>query len=63
MRAGGANVTPQHIEDLSLCGLFLMQVAKKIDMEFGAHRTTAHTTLDAFKDIDKLSRHLKIKGL
>lgn len=63
MRSGGANVTSQHIEDLSLCGLFLMEVAKKIDCEFVAHRTTAHTTLDAYKDITKIAHYLKEKGV
>lgn len=63
MRAGGANVTPQHITDISLCGLFLMDVAKKIDHEFGAHRSASHTTLDAYKDISKLAQHLLEKGV
>ena len=58
MRSGGANVTTQHIEDLSLCGLFLMEVAKKVDKEFAAYRSTAHTTTDARKEIDKLSNLL-----
>lgn len=55
MRAGGANTTTQHIEDLSLCGLFMMKVARKIDHQFGAHHTCAHTTLDACEDISKMS--------
>lgn len=52
-----------HIEDLSLCGLFMMDISKKIGREFAAHRTTAHTTLDACKDITKLSNHLLEKGV
>lgn len=39
MRAGGSNITPQHIEDLSLCGLFLMDVTKKVDDEYQVHHT------------------------
>ena len=58
MRTGGANNTPQHIEDLSLCGLFFLKVCKKIDREFGAHRSTAHTTPDAYRDISKIVEHL-----
>ena len=58
MRAGGANNTPQHTEDLSLCGLFFMEVSKKIDKEFGAHRSYAHTTLDAYRDISKMVEKL-----
>lgn len=61
MRSGGANITSQHIEDLSLCGLFLMEVARRIDSEFGVHRTSSHTTLDANEDITKLSNYLMEK--
>lgn len=63
MRTGGANVTPQHIEDISLCGLFLMEVAKHIDHQFGVHHTSRHTTLDASEDITKLAHHLVEKGV
>lgn len=58
MRSGGSNNTPQHIEDLSLCGLFLMEATKKIEQEFGAYSTSKHTVLDANKDITKLSNSL-----
>lgn len=58
MRAGGSNVTPKHAEDISLSGLFLMDVTKTIDHEFGVHHSSSHTTRDAFNDIVKLSDHL-----
>lgn len=58
MRAGGANNTTQHIQDLSLCGLFFMEVTKKIDQEFGAHRSTTHTTPEAYRDISIIVEHL-----
>ena len=58
MRAGGSNITPTHAEDLSLCGLFLMDVTKTIDQEFGVHHSTSHTTTDATNDIKKLAKHL-----
>lgn len=54
MRAGGGNLTNSHIEDLSLSALFLMSAAKKTDQEFCSHRTTAHSTRDANRDIDKM---------
>lgn len=54
MRAGGGNLTNSHIEDLSLCTLFLLSAAKKTDQEFGCHRTTAHSVRGAKKDIDKM---------
>lgn len=63
MRAGGANLKQQHIEDISLCGLFLMEVAKQIDHQFGVHHTSAHTTLDANEDIKKLAHNLVEKGV
>ena len=61
MRAGGGNLTNSHIEDLSLCALFLMSAAKKTDQEFRSHRTTAHSVRDANKDIDKMVHVLNEK--
>ena len=58
MRSGGSNNKPDHIEDISLCGLFLMEVAKKVDIEFGAHCTSSHTTADASTDISKIADYL-----
>ena len=59
MRASGANVTERHIEDVSLCALFLMEAAKKADIEFELHpRSSKHTTSDAASDIRKVSLHL-----
>lgn len=58
MRSSGANVTTKHIEDISLCGMFLMGVARNIDRTYHAHRSTAHTTTDARRDIKKLANLL-----
>ena len=58
MRTGGSNLTQEHTEDLSLCALFLMEASKKVDREFRASRSTAHTTKDATKDITRLTNHL-----
>lgn len=58
MKSGGGNITEKHAEELSLSALFLMEAAKKADKEFHAHRTTAHTTRDADKDILKITTHL-----
>ncbi len=64
MRAGGANLTPQHTEDISLCGLFLMEVARRIDHQFGSHHTSAHTHPGRpHEDINKLARYLVEKGV
>ena len=59
MRAGGGNLTTTHVEELSLCSLFLMDAAKKTDKEFNVHRpSTAHTIRDATRDIDKMANIL-----
>ena len=59
MRASGGNLTDSHIEELSLCALFLMSAAKKVDKEFSCHQSSAHTVREANKDIDN---HLLEKG-
>ena len=58
MRASGANSTRKHMEDVSLCALFLMDVAKRVDRMFGVSQSVAHTTRDAKKDINKMVVHL-----
>ena len=57
----GSNNKQQHIEDLSLCGLFLMEAAKKVDKEFEAHCTSQHYVVDAYNDITKLCTSLMEK--
>ena len=52
------NLTQKHIEDVSMCALFLMDAAKKIDREFQCHHSSAHTEWDAERDISKLLEHL-----
>ena len=54
IKAGGGNLTNSHIEDLSLCALFLLSAAKKTDQEFGCHHTAAHSVRDAKADINNL---------
>ena len=58
MRTGGSNLTQEHAEDLSLCALFLMEAAKKVDREFGVTRSTSHSTRDADKDIGTVTNNL-----
>ena len=58
MRGGGGNVTQTHAEDVSLCALFLMDASKKVDREFKARQSTAHTVRDADGDINKLTTSL-----
>lgn len=54
MKAGGGNLTPNHIEDLSLCALFLMSAAKQVDQAYNAHHSSRHTTRDADRDLNKM---------
>ena len=57
--SGGGNLTNKHIEDVSLCALFLMEASKKADKLFNiAPPTTAHTIADSAKDVAKLVNHL-----
>ena len=63
MRASGGNLTDTHIEELSLCALFLMSAAKKVDQELGCHQSTAHTIRDANKDISKMMKVLLEKSV
>lgn len=58
MRTGGFNLTQQPAEDLSLSALFLMEASKKVERDFGVHRSTSHTTRDANSDITKISNYL-----
>jgi hypothetical protein len=52
LRSSGANATKHHIEEVSLCTLFLMEAAKKADKEFGIpQRSARHATRDATADI------------
>ena len=46
----------QHIEDVSLCGLFLLDAAKKADELYKP--STRHTVRDAQGDITKLCSYL-----
>ena len=57
--SSGANATKGHIEEVSLCTLFLLEAAKKADEEFGLpQRSTRHTTRDSAADIKKVALHL-----
>ena len=47
MWASGGNLTDSHTEELSLCALFLMLAAKKVDKEFSCHQSSAHTVRKA----------------
>ena len=53
--SSSANITVQHIKDVSLSGLFLLDAAKKADELFGVNKpSTRHTVRDAQGDITKM---------
>ena len=54
-RASGANVTDKHLREVSMCALFLLEAAKKIDKAYSVSpKTTAHAIKDAAADIEKI---------
>ena len=54
LRASGANVTENHIIQVSLAALFLLEASKKVSMHFGVHQTSHHTTRDPSDDVRKM---------
>ena len=58
LKSSMGNLIQKHIEDVSMCALFLMDAAKKTDREFQCHHSSAHTERDAERDISKLVEHL-----
>lgn len=64
LRSSGANVTDQHIRNVSMCASFLLEAAKKCDKIFAVTpRSTAHTIRDSNVDIKKIREHLLEKGI
>ena len=59
VKAAGANVTPKHIEDISLSGLFLLEAAKTADEIFQVPPSSNHHTVrDAASDIQSMVESL-----
>ena len=59
MQAAGANATKKHIEEISLCGMFLMEAGKKADSAFNVPpQSTHHNVRDAQADIHTMMQDL-----
>lgn len=59
LKASGANCTQKHMEEVSMCGLFLLEAAKKADQEFLIPSTSSHHTIrSSEEDIKKMTKHL-----
>lgn len=64
LRASGADVTFKHIEEVSLCALFLIEAAKKADSDFQVPpQSTSHTVRDSANDIKKISAYVREKDI
>ena len=64
LRSSGANVTEQHIKEVSLAALLLLEAAKKTDHEFRVPpHSRQHTVRDATDDINTITRHLLDKSI
>ena len=56
LRGSGSNLTITHMTTMSMCGLFLLEMAKKADQEFQTpYRSSHHTVRDAQKDIANMT--------
>ena len=52
VQVAGANTTQKHIEEISLCGMFLLKASKRAGKVFNVpHPATHHTVRDATGDI------------
>ena len=59
LKASGTNCTEAHMVDVSLCGLFLLQVARQVDEQIRTPcRSSHHTVRDAKADIKKMALHM-----
>ena len=63
VQAADANATKKHIEEISLCGMFLLEAGKKADQVFNVPPTsTSHTVCDATEDILTMTRDLLVRA-
>ena len=59
LRSGGGQLTPKHVEDVSMAVLFLSEASETADEAFGvAPQTTAHSIIDSQKDVTLMSTRL-----
>ena len=63
VQAAGANATQKHIEEISLCGMFLLEASKRADRAFNVPPpTTHHTVRDATDDVLTMVRELLVRN-
>ena len=63
MKASGSNLTKTHLVDVSLCGLLLLDAARKVDSALKTpFQAGHHTTSDPTQDIQKMVICLLYRG-
>lgn len=63
MRSSGANATKKHLEEISLCAMFLLTFAKRVDRMLSVSQSVAHTVRDSTGDIKKMVSYLRGEGV
>ena len=64
LKSSRSNCTPKHMEELSLCSLFLLDVARKSDLQTGTpYRSGHHTVKDDNNDIITMATYSPITSL
>ena len=64
IQAAGANATDKHIEEISLCGMFLLEAGKTADRAFNVPPpSTYHCVHDATDDTLTMMRDLLARGV
>lgn len=59
LRGCGPNLTTSHLTMMSLCGLFLLETAKRVDEEFQIpHNSSHHTVRNSEEDVMKMTCYL-----
>ena len=63
MRSSGANATRKHLEEVSLCAMFLLTFAKRVYRMLDVSQSVAHTVRDSTSDMKKMISYLRNEGV
>ncbi len=58
LRASGPNLTQHHMQNASLCTLFLLNACKRSDKQLKVNQTTHHTVRSATGDIQTMAIYM-----
>ena len=59
MWSSGLNATKKHLEEVSVCTMFLLTFAKRVDRMLGV----AHSIRDSTGNVEKMGLYLQSKGV